>query len=196
MNSKARTSVRLAVGMLTFLSAAIVPALPDELTEAAGRYRIEPSSQIGFRVSQVGGGGIVGHFDKFAGLFVLDGNDIGRSTVDFTLFPESVRAGEPRVEKFLRSNAVFDVKEYSEITFRSTAISLTSVKSARIEGVLTARGVSRSTSFDVDLQDRRGDRIAFHVTGDIYRFPYGMGIGIPIYSNLVHFEMMLKGKKL
>ncbi len=31
------------------------------------------------------------------------------------------------------------------------------------------------------------------MTGDIFRVPYGMGVGVPIYSNTVSFDMKLHG---
>ena len=80
------------------LGGVLTEARADALSEAAGQYRINASSHIAFSVGQVGGGGISGDFANFRGTFRLDGRDIGRSTVQFTLVPASVRTGEPRVE--------------------------------------------------------------------------------------------------
>lgn len=126
------------------------PALAD----AAGTYRIASSSRIQFSVGQVGGsGGIAGSFTKFSGIFRIDGDDVGRSSVEFTLFPESVRSTERRIEDFLRSSAVFDAANHRTVTFRSTGVSQTGPDAATIEGVLTARGKSRKERFDVRLTD-------------------------------------------
>jgi polyisoprenoid-binding protein YceI len=172
-----------------------VEAAADALADAAGSYRIDSSSSIRFTVDQVGGGGIEGSFPSYKGSFRIDGGDVGRSKVTITLYPKSVQASEARVENFLRSDAVFDADEYPEITFRSTSVTRTGAATAKIVGVLTARGKSRKAEFAADVSRQGGRSISFHVTGAIYRSPYGMGVGTPIYSNLVQFDMTLNGTR-
>lgn len=169
------------------------PARADPLAEAAGKYRIQPTSHIGFSVGQVGGGGIRGEFGRFRGTFRIDGHDIGRSDVDFDLMPASVRTGEARVENFLRSDAVFDVASYPVIAFRSTNVTRTGPDSARIVGVLTARGRTNRAIFNATLERRDAHGIIFHVQGQVMRSLYGMDAGTPIYSNLVNLDMQLRG---
>jgi len=172
------------------------PAAADALAEAAGSYRIDGSSSIRFAVDQVGGGGgIKGSFPAYKGSFRIDGGNVGRSSVTITLYPQSVQASEARVEQFLRSDAVFDAAQYPEITFRSTSVTRTGASTAKIDGVLTARGKSRPASFQAAVGRRKGGAITFHVTGAIYRSPYGMGVGTPVYSNLVQFDMTLNGTR-
>ena len=192
--------VKSAFPMLVLTSAilfgsAISEARSDPLSDAAGQYRIEPSSRIAFNVGKVGGGGISGDFGEFRGTFRIDAKDVGRSTVQLTLMPESVRTGEPRVEKFLRSDAVFDVANFPEITFRSTRVTRIGENSARLEGVLTARGKSKKASFDIAVASRTARGIAFRVRGKILRSLYGMDVGTPIYSNVVDFDMDLHGSR-
>ena len=177
------------------LGGVLTGARADALSEAAGQYRINASSHIAFSVGQVGGGGISGDFANFRGTFRLDGRDIGRSTVQFTLVPASVRTGEPRVEGFLRSDAVFDVANFPEITFKSTRVTRTGENSARIDGVLTARGKSKKAVFEADVRSRTKSAIAFHVHGKILRSLYDMDVGTPIYSNVVDFDMVLQGSR-
>lgn len=193
----------MARGFMTWLRiACLIPALTfiasahaDALSEAAGSYRIEPSSRIAFHVGQIGGGGIDGSFAQFHGTFSIDSADIGRSKVNITLIPASVRAREKRVENFLRSDAVFDVENFPEITFRSTSVRRTSETIALIDGVLTARGKSRKAQFEASVSDRSRRRIVFHVQGKVLRSPYGMDVGTPIYSNVVEFDMVLQGRR-
>lgn len=194
---------RVRAGLAAFLLAAPLTGLPlaakaaaDALSDAAGSYRIDKSSSIRFTVDQAGGGGgIKGNFPNYKGSFRIDGDDVGKSKVTITLYPKSVQASEARVEEFLRSDAVFDVADYPEITFRSTSVTRTGASTARIDGVLTARGKSRPASFQAVVGRQKGGAISFHVTGAIYRSPYGMGVGTPIYSNLVQFDMTLNGTR-
>lgn len=171
-------------------------ARAPSLDEAAGRYDINASSQINFSVGQVGGGGgISGKFAKFSGTFQLDGNDIRRSVVEFALYPEAVQTGEPRIENFLRSSAVFDSANHPKIVFRSTKITQTGDDTARIEGKLTAKGTTRTEHFDAKLTKWNRSVISFHIQGGVYRTRYDMSVGIPIYSNIVQFDMFVNGQK-
>lgn len=171
------------------------PASADALSEAAGSYRIDASSSINFKVDQVGGGGIKGSFGSYSGSFKIDGNNVSKSNVTITLVSKSVKANQARITDFLRSDAVFDVTNYPEITFRSTSVTKTGDDGARIDGVLTARGKSRKAQFAATVGKRNGKAISFRVTGSIYRSPYGMDVGTPIYSNVVQFDMMLNGTR-
>ncbi|MEJ7016456.1 YceI family protein, partial [Sinorhizobium meliloti] len=116
----------LALLALALAGTPVAGAKAPALANAAGNYRIASSSRIQFSVGQVGGsGGIAGSFTKFSGMFRIDGDDVGRSSVEFTLFPESVRSTERRIEDFLRSSAVFDAANHRTVTFRSTGVSQT-----------------------------------------------------------------------
>lgn len=173
----------------TSQSAVEVPSL----AEAAGRYAITAGSSIAFTVDQVGGGGIKGKFRKFSGTFNLKAGDLAHSMVNFNLKPESVTTGQERIDAFLRSGAVFDSSHFDTISFRSQRVEQTGPDSARITGTLTAKGHSMSESFDVKLTAWTGRKIAFNVSGRIFRSRYAMDVGTPIYSNVVQFDMMIEG---
>ena len=173
----------------------IARASAPQLQDAAGNYGITGASRVHFSVAQVGGGGIVGDFGKFSGNFRIDGNNISHSSVEFTLYPDSVETGESRVEDFLKSSAVFDSATYRTVTFRSTSITQTGPDSAAVEGTLTARGKARKERFSVKLTDWNSRSISFMIRGSIFRSPYGMDVGTPIYSNVVEFDMNIKGQK-
>ncbi|MCV9965375.1 YceI family protein [Pararhizobium sp. BT-229] len=181
----------LVVGLAATSAQARAPSLDD----AAGRYDIDASSQINFSVAQAGGGGISGKFGKFSGSFQLDGKDIRRSVVEFALFPDTVQTGEPRIENFLKSNAVFDTANYPKIVFRSTKITQTGDDTAVIEGNLTAKGTTKIEHFSAKLTKWNRRVISFHIEGDIFRGRYNMAVGIPIYSNVVQFDMTVNGQR-
>lgn len=191
INAFLPTLIRAGVAVALALGA----ARADTLSDVAGRYTIQPSSHVGFTVAQVGGGGIVGDFKKFTGVFALNESDIGRSTIDFTLYPESVSTGQPRIESFLRSDAVFDSANFPTIKFRSTRITQSGPDTAEIAGILTARGKSSPANFHASLSGHGKNSITFHVDGKIMRSRYGMDVGTPIYSNVVQFEMIIQGQR-
>ncbi|MBL0371397.1 polyisoprenoid-binding protein [Rhizobium sp. KVB221] len=170
-------------------------ASADAFSDAAGRYRVLPSSRIHFSVAQMGGAAVAGEFKRFKGSFQLDGRDVSRSKVDFTLEPASVSAVDPRVEEFIRSEPVFNAAKYPVVTFRSTSVKRTGDNTASIDGRLTAKGVTRPTRFSVAFGGRSGGTLKFHVTGKMSRALFGMDVGAPVYSNVVVLDMMLVGAR-
>ena len=199
MKQKSKASpvaLALCAMLATTFGPSATRASAPQLADAAGSYGITAASRIHFSVAQVGGGGgIAGDFGKFSGNFRIDGNNIARSSVNFTLYPESVETGERRVEDFLKSSAVFDSATYRTVTFRSTSITQTGTDTAAVEGTLTARGKARKERFSVKLMDWNNRSISFKIRGSIFRSPYGMDVGTPIYSNVVEFDMNIKGQK-
>ena len=169
------------------------PACADALSSAAGRYKIDPTSRIGFSIEQVAGPGIKGSIPDVSGRFDIDSDQPAKSYVEISLNPASVKTGQARVETFLTSSAVFNIAAYPQITFRSKRVVQDGPRSALVEGILTARGVSRPETFHATFIDQQKGSVTFHVTGNIPRMPYGMGIGVPLYSNTVAFDMDLKG---
>ncbi|MER8899461.1 YceI family protein [Mesorhizobium sp. M0676] len=167
-----------------------------DLGDAAGSYTVNPtSSSIRFSIGKVGGGGLDGVFGRFKGSIRIDNSDVGRSAVNFTIYPESVGTGQGRIDAFLRSDAVFDVANSPEIQFRSTSVTRTSDTTALVSGRLTARGKTFAEKFTAELGGLKGGVIKFHVTGKVLRSRYGMDVGTPIYSNIVNFDMTLTGKR-
>jgi polyisoprenoid-binding protein YceI len=166
------------------------------LGDAAGRYAIaQKDSAIRFSISNVGGGGLKGAFGHFSGTIRIDNQDVGRSAVSITIFPDSVTTGEDRIDAFLRSDAVFDTANERSIEFRSTSVQRTGDTTALIVGRLTARGRTFPEKFTAELASLKSGSIQFHVTGKVFRSRYGMDVGTPIYSNVVMFDMTLTGRR-
>ncbi|MGN6142558.1 MAG: YceI family protein [Mesorhizobium sp.] len=190
----------MSVRMLALLAALSLPvstASADvSLGDAAGRYSIGTGgSSIRFSIAKLGGGGLSGAFGRFSGTIRIDGADVGRSSVEITIFPDSVGTGQGRIDAFLRSDAVFDSANAPQIVFRSTSVKRTSDTTAIIAGRLTARGKSSPEVFTARLDSLKRGTVAFHVTGKVLRSRYGMDVGTPIYSNVVDFDMTLIGRR-
>lgn len=178
---------------LLIMALACTPASANPLSSAAGRYRIDPASHIGFSIAQVAGPGIKGTMPGISGRFYIDPDQPAKSYVEISLNPSSVQTGQERVENFLRSSAVFNIAVYPQIVFRSNRVIQDGPRSAVVEGILTARGVSRPETFHATFVEQQKGSVTFHVTGNIPRMPYGMGVGVPLYSNTVAFDIDLKG---
>jgi polyisoprenoid-binding protein YceI len=167
----------------------------DQFSDAAGRYRILSSSRIHFSVAQAGGSAIEGEFKRFKGTFQIKKN-VGNSKVELSLEPGSVKAVDPRVEDFIKSEPVFDVANHPTVSFRSTDVKRTGDNTASIDGQLSAKGVTRPTRFSIAFKGQSGKNLKFHVTGKLSRAMFKMDVGTPIYSNMVVLDMDLVGQKM
>jgi polyisoprenoid-binding protein YceI len=186
--------------MLRMIFAAVLMIWPlqasaDAFSDAAGRYRVQPSSVIHFSVAQMGGAAIEGEFKRFKGTFQLDGKNVARSKVDISIDTGSVSAADPRIEEFIKSEAVFDAANHPTVRFVSTGVARSGEKSAAIQGQLSAKGITRPTRFSVTLQEQNARTLKFHVTGKLSRALFKMDVGTPIYSNMVVLDMTLVGRK-
>ena len=171
------------------------PRTATRVKLSAGWYKIAGSSHIGFHIDQIGGDGLDGTITDASGQFRLDPTDLTRCSVSITLKAGSVTTGQSQIDDLLHSDAVFDAADHPDITFESSRVVRTGPKTARIEGTLTARGIGQSAVFDADLETMNKSHAVFHVVGKIERSPYGMGLGRPIFSNLVAFDMTLEGTR-
>jgi polyisoprenoid-binding protein YceI len=168
----------------------------QDISEASGRYAITPKgTKIAFKVDSVGPQGIHGTFGDFRGEIKIDAKAIEKSSVTFTLSPASVDGGEPRVTGFLKSNAVFDAANWPEITFVSSRVTRSGERSAKVEGVVTARGKKKAVAFVAVLEDLQKNTARFKVAGRVPRSPFGMDVGTPIYSNLVDFDITVTANR-
>jgi len=190
--------VRWALVLLLLAAGLAGGALAQDqlLEQAAGRYAIVPeNSEIAFLVPAVGGRGIQGRFTEFRGEFIIDRRDPARSQVAITIRPGSAATGQGRVDRFILGPSVFDAGRYPEAIFRSTAVAQTGPQTATVEGVLTAKGVSRPIRLTATLLSLRGREAAFEVAGEFPRSWFGMAAGVPLYRDAVRLSVIVTGRR-
>jgi polyisoprenoid-binding protein YceI len=108
----------------------------------------------------------------------IDLRDIRASEVEVTLDASGARAGFFLATQAMRGPLGLDTGRYPEIRFRSTRISGT-LAAARIEGLLTVRGVTRPVTLRAGLyrtpetDPARLDRLTVLLTGEIDRHAFG-----------------------
>ncbi|HOU54061.1 MAG TPA: YceI family protein [Myxococcota bacterium] len=120
----------------------------SSVARAAESYQVDPvHSQVLFQVNHLGIGQIWGWFQKFEGTIVLDAADAARSSVEFTLVPESVNTRDEKRDQHLRGPDFFNVKQAPKWTFRSRSVREVGNDTFEIEGDLTVRGVTKPLKF-------------------------------------------------
>ena len=156
-------------------------------TRAAIAAAIDPSrTSIEFVVDGVGWPRTKGRFTAFSGKIAIDPRRPEASSVSFRVVAKSIEVGSSSFADYLRGDAFFDVAQYPDIIFVSTAVEKVDDRHARVTGDLTLRGVTHPFTVDVEFEGpgaRERDRLNFRATGVLHRLEFGMSAGFPAISN-------------
>lgn len=87
-----------------------------------------------------------GVFKDFKGDIIFDEKNLSASKFDVVIDVNSISTGNGMKNKHAKSDKWFDVKNYPEIRFKSTAISKTG-SGYSVTGILDMRGVKKEISF-------------------------------------------------
>jgi polyisoprenoid-binding protein YceI len=127
-----------------------------------------------------------GRFTAFSGKIAVDPRRPDASSVSFRIAARSIEVGSSSIADYLRSDALFDVAQFPDITFVSTAVEKIDNRLARVTGDLTLRGVTHPFTVDVVVErpgSRDKDRLNIRATGVLHRLEFGMTAGYPAISN-------------
>ncbi len=169
--------------MRLFAVTAFTAALLATPVLAADTYVIDPShTQVQFSVDRFGFNQTLGVFTAVAGEFNLDTAAPEHSTVHAAIQIASLDSNNPAREKAVLSPAWLDAAKYPEMTFVSTAVKVTSAKTAEVTGDLTLHGVTRPVTLMVQLNKigtypvTNATAAGFSATAMIKRSDFGIKI--------------------
>jgi len=146
----------------------------------ADDYQTDPvHSFVIFRVHHFGAGYVWGNFIGPKGAITLDGGDATKDSFDLTVNAESLDTRNGNRDKDLKGPDFFDTKQFPTLTFKSTSVKKTGDTTLEVTGDLTAHGVTKSITVEMDLtgtgQGMKGEtRTGFETTFTINRSDYGM----------------------
>jgi polyisoprenoid-binding protein YceI len=109
-------------------------------------------SHIGFVARHAMVTKVRGTFDDFEATAHLDAEDPTRSTVKVVIQAASVHTRNDQRDEHLRNNDFFDMANYPEITFESTAVEKVDDEHYKLTGDLTIRGVTKPVTIDFAFQ--------------------------------------------
>ncbi len=187
-----------------FLEGKVDASLLSTMLSAAENghlYRIDPdSSRVGFCVdSQLSR--VEGSFRDFRGGLALDSKDIGNGQAMVVIRTDSVDTDAAFIKKLLKGGSFFDVENNPEILFISTGFEWISPTTAKLEGDITVRGVTRSVVFDVTLTDKRPvnagveEKILVKATTTLNRTDFGMTSLTSLVSDNVRLCMSVEATR-
>ena len=159
-----------------------------------GSYALDDThAYLSFSYSHLGLSNPQIHFADFEASLELDGHNMSQSQVSITIDVASLDSSVPELDDDLKGADFFDVANYPEITFQSTAYEETSDSSGRLTGDLSVRGIRKPITLDVTINSaamnplNRREMIGFSATGNLNRSDYGL----TAYSSLISDELSL-----
>ncbi len=168
--------MRLILLILALIIAA--PALADPEP-----YRLDrENSFVGFGYT-FSGNPARGTMPVVAARIMLDLDNPARSQVAATLDPARASAGLFLATSAMKGPQVLDTRRFPRITFQSTRV-IPDGWTARIEGKITIKGITRPITLDAQLFRQQGtdpgerDRLSMRLKGAISRAAFGAG-GFP-----------------
>lgn len=166
--------------------AALAPDVP------AGTYSLDRShASLLFRVDHMGFSRYTARFTDFDAELEFDPEQPAAASLTATVETASIETDFPFPEQVdfdaqLQGEEWLNTAEHPQMTFRSTGVTMTGPSSARIDGELTLRGVTKPMTFDATFNGGYpgmsldpNARIGFSARGTLQRSDYGMRFGIP-----------------
>ena len=170
---------------LSLLAPAPLLAQAATLDVPAGEYVLDKThASVTWRVSHLGLSFYTARFTGFDSAITLDPADVTKSSVVFTIDPNSVRTDFPFPEKedFDKVIATQFLKgdKHPQVRFESTGLTATGANSGTLVGNLTLAGVTKPATFTVTLNGAKPHpmtkvpALGLSARGIIKRSDYGL----------------------
>jgi polyisoprenoid-binding protein YceI len=167
-----------------------------------GVYELDDEhAYLSFSYSHLGLSNTQIQFANFDASLQLNGNSMNQSEVSITIDSASVVSHVPKLDEDLKGAEFFDVENYPEITFQSTAYEESSGSSGRLTGDLSVRGVTKPVTLDVTINSaamnplNRREMIGFSATGSVKRSDFGLTAYAPLASDELSLEVQVEFEK-
>lgn len=120
---------------------------------------------------------VKGEFRKFSA--VIHGSDFTKASITVAVDTASVFTNDDKRDGHLKGTDFFDVENFPEMVFKSTAFTKTDDENYQLKGQLTIKGVSKEVVLDVEYggigKDPWGqEKAAFAISGKIKRSDWGL----------------------
>ncbi|PIQ25061.1 polyisoprenoid-binding protein [bacterium (Candidatus Blackallbacteria) CG17_big_fil_post_rev_8_21_14_2_50_48_46] len=115
---------------------------------AANTYEIDPvHSHLIFKIKHLNIGYQYGRFNRFSGTVVVDEKNPAQSKVEIKAEAASVDTNASKRDDHLRSPDFFNVKQFPQLSFKSSKVERAGAGQYKVSGILTLHGVSKPLSF-------------------------------------------------
>jgi len=187
------TPRRLLATLLLAAAAPLAQAAPEEMS-------IDPGHTFpGFEVRHLNVATQRGRFNRTQGKLSLD-LAAGSGSAQISIASSSVDTGNAELDRLLRSKFYFNVEEYPEITFKSTAMEFADGKPTLIKGELTFLGETRPVDlkvlyFGCSRLPFVGNRCGADLTTSFKRSDFGMKTMLGFVGDEVTMQIQAEAVK-
>lgn len=184
----------LRVALVLALTVAISP-----LVIAAPKFKIDPvMSAVIFKIKHLGISDAYGRFNEITGTYTIDAEDPAKSSIEVTIPAASVDTNNKKRDDHLRGSDFFKVKQFPNITFKSTSIKAAGKGKFKITGEVTLLGKTKTVECDlVHTGDGKGfkgeTRSGYQATMTIKRSEFGMTYGLKNMGDEVTLTISIQG---
>jgi polyisoprenoid-binding protein YceI len=192
-----RTSTRLTLGILGTLLGLLAAGATS--ARAADAFKVDPvHSMVFFQVKHFGVGHIYARFNQISGTFQLNDQNPADSSIEMQVSAGSIDSGNPKRDQHLRSPDFFNVKQFPDISFKSTQIKPLGDNVFEVAGDLTLLGVTKPIVTKVERigvgRDMRGgSRSGIESTFTIKRSDFGMKFMVGPVGDEVRITVATEG---
>ena len=187
---------------LSVLGFALVLGFSTSAMAAAERYSFDKAhTQILFFVNHLGFSYSQGEFHDYDGHFTFDQENPASSEIDVTIKTASIDMDDEKWDAHMKNKDFFDVEQFPNMTFKSTAIEVTGDNTANITGDLTLLGVTKPVVLAV-THNKTGKHpfsgktvSGFSATTTVKRSEFGMTYGLPGVGDDVEIRIEVEGER-
>ena len=135
------------------------------------------------------------------GTLILDPAKPQNSKANMTVKVANVITGIPELDDHLNGKLFFDTAQFPTATFISNKINVTGKKTAKVQGILTVRGISKPITLNVTLNKIAENPITnkitagFDATTEIKRSDFGITTLLPGLSDNVKINIEVEASK-
>ena len=151
-----------------------------DTTTLTGHYVVDPAhSRTGFVARHAMVTKVRGSFNEFEGSGYFDAEDPANSHLQLTIKAASIDTRNADRDAHLRSNDFFDMDNYPEITYVSTAVEALDREHYRVTGDLTMKGITKPVVVDFEytgaaIDPFQNQRIGFEGGATVNRKDWGI----------------------
>jgi polyisoprenoid-binding protein YceI len=157
-----------------------------------GTWKIDPDhSVVFFAVKHFMITDVRGQINQVTGRVVFDEEALLSTTIDLEIGAGAIFTGVGKRDEHLRSSDFLDAAKYPTIQFQGRAVELTAVRSFKMKGNLTLRGITRGMILDVDCvgpvrvpEELGGETcMSFVLSGRLRQEDFGIIWNVPMENN-------------
>ena len=192
MNTPVTSLLKITLSICLLLS---LPAVALAAT-VPQKWKLDvPKTNVDFEGKYLGKATTDGKFNKVNGAISYDVKNPTSTTINFTVYTNSIDTDRRLRDSFLRRKELLNTKQYPTMTFVSKKVSMINPKEANVTGDFTVLGQTKPLTVRVTLSDVENDPITskptlrFRATGLVDRYSYGVTAFPKVISNIIPLEI-------